>query len=420
MLNPAQGGRAEAGQLGANHPAGAQPQQRQNRLRMINLGPIRIGVYNGPAHQVPEALAQRRNTHANQASAGSGAAGGNSTILGTASTQLQLMQVEERLLQDARNLAIEQTQLITVRALEAELARLRAVQDRNQHGRPPSQAGANPLQPIAQAPMQMPFGMPMHMPGPMQFGAPSFPQPLPQAFQPFPGQQPLSAESSSLPQGMSLPEGWTLTPLNRVGAMPQQGTVPRPSNNRHSTSQPPPPTRPIPSAMPVSAPTSTSFSPTSHETNGSETSAAIPSTTPAAIPSPSSSSDSLQPLNPAKPAAQDTAESNNEPPRPEESAPAAPQSLSGATSAAPAPAPWQTSSWSFAPVENLDQSGSPTAATAPNDTSADDGTTTTAAAAPAGNDSNGHVAEPEGSDGSRKDKGKGKAVTLEDVPDPES
>lgn len=209
-------------------PAPAPPAQRANRLRFLNLGPIRIGVYNGPAHQVQEALDQRDNARQQQAAntgaePGPGAVGGDPAVLGTQSTQIQLMQVEERLIREARNLAIEQTQLLNVRALEAELARLRALHDRSQLGRLPVQAaalqggmagmaGAAGMQmpPTAangwpQGPPQLPFG-----------GGHAFPH----AFQPLPGQAPLGAGHPDLPHGVTLPDGWSVTPLHRIDSSP--------------------------------------------------------------------------------------------------------------------------------------------------------------------------------------------------------
>lgn len=213
----AAGGNAQPPGNNAGQAPG-QPPPRANRLRMLNLGPIRIGVYNGPAHQVQEALAQRRHAQAQQAAerAAGGANGASTAALGTQSTQIQLMQVEERLLREARTLAIEQTQLHTVRTLEAELARLRAMHDRAQQTGPMSQQPPNTVLPQMAAPGMM--GMPV-MQGPSDYTV----RALPQAFQAAPGQTPLVAGDPALPQGMALPAGWTVTPLHRIGGLPLQG-----------------------------------------------------------------------------------------------------------------------------------------------------------------------------------------------------
>lgn len=220
QAGPAAGGNAPpAGNDPA--PAPGQPQQRANRLRMLNLGPIRIGLYNGPAHQIQEALGQRRNVHAPAAPTGANTASAPNATLGSQSTQIQLMQVEERLLHQARQLAVEQTQLATVRALEAELARLRGLHDRTQQGTQAVQAMANlPPQALPNGLMGMPLHMPMPMPMPghMPFGG----HQLPQALQPIPGQAPMGAGHPNLPQGIELPEGWSVTPLHPIGGPPQQ------------------------------------------------------------------------------------------------------------------------------------------------------------------------------------------------------
>ena len=205
----AQAGAPNAGNGNANRPA-------QPRLRMLNLGPIRIGVYNGPANRVQDALNQRRaqdNGNATgittpAASSGIGGLAGARSM----DTQLQLLQVEERLMQESRRLTIEQAQLATVRALEAELARLRAYYSHNQagNGAPAPSAAARPTIPNL-------FPTP-HTMGP---GA-SFAQP--QVFQPGPGQAPMTQGHEELPSGLVLPEGWTLAPLNRVEGTAQPGS----------------------------------------------------------------------------------------------------------------------------------------------------------------------------------------------------
>jgi E3 ubiquitin-protein ligase synoviolin len=212
----AQAGAPNAGIANGNRPA-------QPRLRMLNLGPIRIGVYNGPANRVQDALNQRRaQDNGNTAGTATSATSGIGGLAGARpmDTQLQLLQVEERLMQESRRLMIEQTQLATVRALEAELARLRAYHSHNQAGVP---AGARPA-------MLNLFPAPnMMVPGA------GFAQP--QVFQPGPGQAPMTQGHEGLPPGLVLPEGWTLAPLNRVegtaqpgGGMPQtEAPVPTPT-----------------------------------------------------------------------------------------------------------------------------------------------------------------------------------------------
>lgn len=218
---------AQPGAPNAGNGNGNGNAQPQNRLRMIRLGPIRIGVYNGPANQVQEALNQRRaqqngNAAATTTSAQVQGLGGLAGARSGGDTQLQLLQVEERLMQEAQRLQIEQSQLATVRALEAELARLRAHFSLNQ-------AGQGSMVPPAPRP---PPGFP-NMFQPFNGLGPG-PGLMPQAFQPRPGQAPLTAGQEGWPPGLSLPEGWTLTPLHRVDgpAQPNAGIVPGdPTNN---------------------------------------------------------------------------------------------------------------------------------------------------------------------------------------------
>ncbi|KEQ77370.1 hypothetical protein M436DRAFT_36366 [Aureobasidium namibiae CBS 147.97] len=207
-----QGANAQAGAPNANGNAN---RPAQPRLRMLNLGPIRIGVYNGPANRVQDALNHRR-AQDNGNATGAATPAASSGIGGLAGarstdTQLQLLQVEERLMQESRRLTIEQAQLATVRALEAELARLRAYYSHNQAGigAPAPSAAARPAIPNL-------FPTP-HTMGP---GA-SFAQP--QVFQPGPGQAPMTQGHEALPSGLVLPEGWTLVPLNRVEGTAQPG-----------------------------------------------------------------------------------------------------------------------------------------------------------------------------------------------------
>ncbi|KAI5249214.1 hypothetical protein E4T42_05373 [Aureobasidium subglaciale] len=206
-----QGGNAQAGvpnvgNANVNRPA-------QPRLRMLNLGPIRIGVYNGPANRVQDALNQRR-AQDNGNAAGSAVPGiGGMAGVRSQDTQIQLLQVEERLMQEARRLQVEQAQLATVRALEVELARLRAHHSNNPvgGGAPGPSAGAT----------SNPFPA-FNTMGPGTGFAP------PQAFQPGPGQAPMTQGHEGLPPGLVLPEGWTLAPLHRVeGTAQLGGTMPQ-------------------------------------------------------------------------------------------------------------------------------------------------------------------------------------------------
>ncbi|KAM0717033.1 hypothetical protein Q7P37_006885 [Cladosporium fusiforme] len=218
---PPQNPAGQAGAAPGANPAapGAQHGQPPNgqppvRARFFNLGPVRIGFANGPAGQMNHIVNQMRNPQgqANQAGAQAAAQAGpnhlglqdpylphgaavNAPAAGVqglrpmASTQMQLMQIQQRIMQDAQNLALEQHQLSLLRGMEAEMARLRAQHSSNQ------QAGA--------------VG-----------GSSRFPAPF------APSQEALHGTASQfmgsghehLPQGMTLPEGWTVMPLQRQDA----------------------------------------------------------------------------------------------------------------------------------------------------------------------------------------------------------
>ncbi|KAG9879712.1 hypothetical protein KCU94_g20910, partial [Aureobasidium melanogenum] len=119
-------------------------------------------------------------------------------------------------------LQIEQAQLATVRALEAELARLRAYYSNNQAGT----GVTGPSVGVRSA-------TPSLFPAPSNMTVPGAGFAQPQVFQPGPGQAPMTQGHEGLPPGLVLPEGWTLTPLNRVEGTSQLGGV---------ASQPPVPT----------------------------------------------------------------------------------------------------------------------------------------------------------------------------------
>ena len=208
---------------GANPPAahGAQQGQPQNgrppvRARFFNLGPVRIGFANGPAGQVNDIVNQMRNpqAQANQAGAQPAAQQGpnhlglqdpylpqapgtvtHAPAIGlpnfqaaraAGSTQMQLMQIEQRILQDAQNLQLEQQQVALLRVMEVEMARLRAQYQPSQHF---GSAGVG-------SQYQSPFTATQEV----LHGA---------------NAQLMSSGHENLPQGLLLPEGWTLMPLHR-------------------------------------------------------------------------------------------------------------------------------------------------------------------------------------------------------------
>ena len=208
-----QPGAAVPGQVAADqeHQGGGRPAEAQNRFRMLNLGPLRIGfgagrgdLVNDLAHQINDQARPQPNgnaDHAQQYGFGFGfgrprapqARSGNTTI------HAQLNTIEQRLQQEISELRMAANELHVVRMLEAELNRLRALRQ--------SAAG----HPVA-APTAL-----------LQASSSGTAPPVtirpPQALVANSQQPVLTAGSEALPEGLTLPSGWTMMPLQRVDAM---------------------------------------------------------------------------------------------------------------------------------------------------------------------------------------------------------
>lgn len=398
-----QGAGAANGQDGAVNPADAARQQRaRHRLRWLNMGPVRIGFYNGPANQVNEAL---RNANPPQPATGPAQIGLGARNAGAVTTQAHLRAAELRLLQQAQELGIEQAQLANVRALEAELARLRAQYAAG--ATPNAQPPPNAFQPHANAFQQMgqmPFQRNMFMPPPMAFPPPTA---LPQAFQPPAGQQSLGPGHADLPDGLSLPEGWTLTPLQRVGAQMPIGAMS--SQAQPANGVPNVPASMQPQQAPIVASEGHASPIAQADANGQQTSEHLPSSNFASSINPSTETD-MQQVSSSQGGGQAAAESiqptvsssdaNQQP-----SAEAQPQPQPQPTEA---PRPWNTSSWDFG-VDG---------ASASTTTSSNGNGEAGAVASEDVPEANGHAEEQTAEAGSSsKGKGKGKAVEVEEVKD---
>jgi E3 ubiquitin-protein ligase synoviolin len=200
----------------------AQRAERQNRFRMLNLGPLRIGFGAGRGDLVND-LAHQINDHARNGQPGNqdhvpqygfGFGFGRpraplATTNGTANIHAQLNTIEQRLQQEVSELRMAANELHIVRMLEAELNRLRTLR----------QAAAG--QPVA-APTALLQAAPSATAPPVTI------RPA-QAFVANSQQPVLAAGSDALPEGLTLPPGWTMMPLHRLDAMAR--TAPPVVNN---------------------------------------------------------------------------------------------------------------------------------------------------------------------------------------------
>ncbi|KAK5108616.1 hypothetical protein LTR62_008107 [Meristemomyces frigidus] len=215
---PGQPGAAPGAPAAAGPGAAGGERPRRNRARILNLGPLRIGFLNAPGDQMQQIINQMRNPQphgqaAPQAPLNGAQQGPNHLGLqvpyapgaaaaqgamprATVATQISLMQIEQRLLQDAHNLRIEQQQLATLRLMEAELARLRALQ----------------------IPAEAPVGMGQRQ----SLQALAFQSTVPSQQNTLHGQagSGMGPGHEALPAGMVVPEGWTVMPLTRNYGMP--------------------------------------------------------------------------------------------------------------------------------------------------------------------------------------------------------
>ncbi|KAI9728421.1 MAG: E3 ubiquitin-protein ligase hrd1 [Chrysothrix sp. TS-e1954] len=247
--NPGQAGQQPApGQTNRNGVNANQQAQNRNglRARTWNLGNLRLTFATGNAQQFQNAFQQYREQRNNgnpnqQPLLNNDVANALSAVQGrqenndVGNLQDQVANVERRVMHEINNLNVAQNQLGIVRALQQELSRLREVQ-------------ANPTQVspgVNIGPVPVAHGMPaMMMPGfdpnAQAFGnhmrAVNLPN-GPHVFQQIHTVQPQQAVFSNhnqsaalgpghpnLPQDLVLPEGWSMLPLHNVGRTSQNDT----------------------------------------------------------------------------------------------------------------------------------------------------------------------------------------------------
>ncbi|WPG97333.1 Hypothetical protein R9X50_00010700 [Acrodontium crateriforme] len=372
-----QHGAAGANPAAPNQPA-EQRRNRANRPRILNLGPVRIGFLHGQAagrDQIQE-IANHMGVNAaggqNANQQGPNHLGLEVPYTNTASqnrapesTQIQLMQIEQRLLQEAHNLGVEQQQLSILRIMEGELARLRASHIPNQQ----------PVGTLTGAQRGLPV---------MTFGAPQIPELLTGS-----EMQQFGPGHASLPEGLVLPEGWTAMPLHHEGA----SRIPR------ARSQPAPPTATMSngvqshmSANP-SGPSATADAPSALQSRSADTDSQQPPENDSAVPTDDNGSPLFVPTaTPTTNGHTNTQQSDEaEPPSLDLTTSSFQQSTQNDSSESKAPWANDSNGWNFEPAEASSSSSATGAAQTPHTAES------------------GHV-----------DKGKGKAVEIEDAPDVES
>jgi len=223
-----------AGAPGAQPPAagqqdGAAPQPpaangRGRGMRMLNLGPLRVGFGEANIQNAVQGFGPQAG-QPNAPNAGPRVYGlelgfpgrrpdapNQNLQINNEDLPAHLLQIEQHLLQEARNLQLSQQELHYVRLLEAELARLRILQNGAQDGLVANFQTPGITQiprPVAHAPAQM-----------QRHGLRSATSAIP-------------AGSPDLPPGVVIPEGWSLLPLERldgrVNAEPAENVEPTPT-----------------------------------------------------------------------------------------------------------------------------------------------------------------------------------------------
>jgi E3 ubiquitin-protein ligase synoviolin len=352
IATPPPNAQAPGGAAQGINPAapGAQPGHPQNgqppvRARFFNLGPVRIGFANGAAGQMNHIVNQMQNPQAQNNQAGAQpvpqqgpnhlglqdpyppqahvglpnvpAAGLSNmqVVRAPVATQLQLMQIEQRILQDAQNLQLEQQQVALLRVMEAEMARLRS--------------------------QYVPAQQPAAASNTMHHQAPFAPN---QELLRGAADRVMTNGQANLPQGMVLPEGWTLMPLQR-----QEGTATTPVPTA-TTSQP---SAPEPSSSAVPAPSSV-------EQRSNDTSEPQQTTQASSLPADATTgptddrgSPLFVPTAPAEPAPVEPAQPEIQSPTPTRTQ--QPDTTATSQSAAPANTPWNSGSWGFSDRTTGDQ-----------------------------------------------------------------
>jgi E3 ubiquitin-protein ligase synoviolin len=416
--NPAQGAQppVPGQQDGPGAPPPAAGRDAGRGMRMLNLGPLRVGFGQANLRDLAQGFGNNQQVQDNPAAAGPRVYGlelgfprlrqpqpqgqGTATnVSGPESLPDHLQQIERHIMEEIRSLQVAQSELQLVQLLQAELARLRLMQNE----------GADPLA----ANLQMPQ---MPQLGPLGTrNAPPFPMPTPQMQRHGvrPNTAAIPAGSADLPPGVTIPEGWTLLPLQRLDGptVTQTGSVPvlptGPAANLGSA--PTATTQPARTISPTIESSNNTLTPTPtvNPENQSQTSSVDSSDTNAIHTPPSISADqsNISVVNTTNTASQSTATSNN-----------APESLAMSTSDPPVLPNWGSSQLFSGPSRAVENVNTAESSSAPPPLSGE-GQSSTVVGSSDSALSGERREEDADAEESKQNKGKGRAATVEDTID---
>lgn len=203
------------GEAPPNQGAGPGAQPNAPRMRMINFGPIRLGF-----GQAPMPIVNGQPFGAPAPAQQNGAPGGPrvygvqfgfpriqppqadaaAPATSTSAIHAQLHVMEQQIMDEIRDLQVTQQELSIVQLLQAELSRLRSMQ------------GTTTIQPGGSAPHMQQIPRPNLMPFPTSQN----PVTSMQRHEAPPGIAAVPSGHPDLPPGVIIPEGWTLLPLQRT------------------------------------------------------------------------------------------------------------------------------------------------------------------------------------------------------------
>ncbi|KAJ9142634.1 ERAD-associated E3 ubiquitin-protein ligase HRD1B [Pleurostoma richardsiae] len=258
-------------QNGQNGQGGQQPANNHGGVRMFNIGPLRLGFAQGGVQEIQE-MAQRMGVGGDVGNAQQPLPGTpqplqaqNNDLSTMDAVRARLLEIDQRIQQEVRNVQNAQHELQILHLLIQELARIRQFNQQpvQVQGLPPmpapaqtipmappvAPAGAAAPQPPTANTQQPPFQMPAAAPlPPGQLPLPPFPQIAPFSFpQRFnspgvsrhgvpPYATAIPAGSPELPEGVVIPPGWSLLPLQRLDGAggAAQAAAPAASGSDHA------------------------------------------------------------------------------------------------------------------------------------------------------------------------------------------